>query len=156
MELSSKIGIKVFCGVELTYGGTDFLVYGLDKAWFLAHPGIMSMEKSDELQFLIDNGAFVIQAHPFREDWYIDHIRLYPRHVHGVEIINAGRTELENKMAMIYAENYDLLMTAGSDNHSASEQRKLAGMCFDHQLKDERDFIESIKRGISDVFMVEQ
>ena len=26
LDLSNELGIKVFCGVELSYGGTDFLV----------------------------------------------------------------------------------------------------------------------------------
>ena len=34
-KLEDEIGIKVFCGVELTYKGTDFLIYGLDKDWYL-------------------------------------------------------------------------------------------------------------------------
>ncbi len=37
-KLEKEIGIKVFCGVEMTYKGTDFLVYGLDKEWYLKHP----------------------------------------------------------------------------------------------------------------------
>ena len=33
LRLSNEIGIKVFCGVEMSYKGTVFLVYGLDKEW---------------------------------------------------------------------------------------------------------------------------
>ena len=47
--IGSAMGIKVFPGVELSYKGTDFLIYGLDKAWYKAHPEIMDMEKSEEL-----------------------------------------------------------------------------------------------------------
>ena len=103
VEIGKAIGIKVFCGIELSYGGTDFLVYGLDKAWFLAHPEIMDMKKSDELTFMMEQGALVIQAHPYREASYIDHIRLFPRCIHGVEIVNACRSEEENQMAKIFA-----------------------------------------------------
>jgi hypothetical protein len=98
VALGENLGIKVFCGVELTYGGTDFLIYGLDKAWFLAHPEVMEMKKSEELRLMMESGALIIQAHPFREAGYIDHIRLFPRRVHGVEVINACRTEEENRM----------------------------------------------------------
>lgn len=66
-KLEAEIGIKVFFGVEISYGGTDFLIYGLDGDWYLSHPEIMDMKKSDELQFMRENGAFVIQAHPYRE-----------------------------------------------------------------------------------------
>ena len=58
VRLSDEIGIKVFFGVELSYGGTDFLVYGLDKEWYLSHPEIRDMGKSEELKLFIENGAF--------------------------------------------------------------------------------------------------
>lgn len=145
IEIGKTLGIKVFCGVELSYGGTDFLVYGLDKEWFLAHPEIMDMKKSDELAFMMDHGALIIQAHPFREASYIDHIRLFPRNVHGVEIVNANRTEDENNMAKVYAKNYDLIEFVGSDNHSASKQKKLAGVCCEKPICSIEDFINKVK-----------
>ena len=119
LKIGKEIGIKVFLGIEITYKGTDFLIYGLDKEWYFTHPEIVKMNKKDELEYFMENGAFIVQAHPFREACYIDHIRLFPRSIHGVEVINGCRTELENKMANIYAENYGLLKTAGSDNHRA-------------------------------------
>ena len=107
--LAGEVGSAVFEGVELSYKGTDFLVYGLGKDWFLAHPEIEDMKKSEELQLMMDAGALVIQAHPFREASYIDHIRLYPRHVHGVEVYNACRKDFENQMALQYADAYGLI-----------------------------------------------
>lgn len=151
-RLSDEVGIKVFFGAELSYGGTDFLIYGLDKKWFLDNPQIMDMKKSDELNYLMANGAFVIQAHPYREASYIDHIRLFPRHVHGVEVINACRTELENKMADIYAENYSLIKFAGSDNHICEKLHLLAGMETEVPVESEQDFIRAVKDGKATVF----
>ena len=145
IEIGKAIGLQVFCGVELSYGGTDFLVYGLDKAWFLAHPEIMDMKKSDELSFMMAQGALVIHAHPYREASYIDHIRLFPRNVHGVEVVNANRTEEENKMAKLYAQNYNLIEFAGSDNHRAANQKKLAGVCCEKPICSVEDFIQKVK-----------
>ena len=48
VKLGKQLGIKVFCGVELSYRGTDFLIYGLDKQWYLAHPEIMEMKKKNK------------------------------------------------------------------------------------------------------------
>ena len=79
VKLSTEIGIKVFCGIETSYKGTDFLVYGLDKEWFLDNPQIMNMKMSEKLSFFSQNGALVIQAHPFYESPWIDHIRLFRR-----------------------------------------------------------------------------
>ena len=152
IEIGKTLGIKVFCGVELSYGGTDFLVYGLNKEWFLSHPEIMDMKKSDELTFMMDNGALVIQAHPYREASYIDHIRLFPRNVHGVEVMNASRAEQENKMADIYAKHYGLIEFAGSDNHNASRQKKLAGVCCEEPICDVEDFISKVKGNKMEIF----
>ena len=155
VEIGESLGIKVFCGVEITFGGTDFLVYGLDKAWFCAHEEIMEMKKSDELRFLMESGALVIQAHPFREASYIDHIRLFPRCVHGVEVINGCRREEENGMAKIYAAHYGLLEFAGSDNHKGGEQKKLAGLCCDTPICSVEDFIEKVKSKKMEIFTLE-
>lgn len=145
LEIGKTLGIKVFCGVELSYGGTDFLVYGLNKEWFLSHPEIMDMKKSDELTLMMESGALVIQAHPYREAAYINHIRLFPRSVHGVEVVNATLQEATNKMASIYAQNYELLEFAGSDNHTASKQKKLAGVCCEEPICSVEDFISKVK-----------
>ena len=147
LKLSEEIGIKVFLGVEISYRGTDFLIYGLDKEWFLAHPEIMDMKKSEELAFLIENGALVIQAHPYREDRHINHIRLFPRCVHGVEVINASRPDFENAMADAYANAYQLLKIAGSDNHAGNNAKRLAGIETASPLLNEQDFINKVKSG---------
>ena len=152
VELGKKIGIKVFCGVEISYGGTDFLIYGLDKEWYLNNPQIMDMKKGEELDYLMENDALVIQAHPYREADYIDHIRLFPRNVHGVEVLNASREEFENQMAKIYAEKYGLLEFAGSDNHSGKMHKKLAGMCSENPISDEKDFIGKVRNGSMEIF----
>ncbi len=156
LALSRELGIRVFAGVETSYKGTDFLVYGLDKNWYLANPQIIEMKKKDQLAYFIENGALVIHAHPYREAGYIDHIRLFPRSVHGVEIINACRTELENAMAKHYAESYELLPFAGSDNHIGIDQQTLAGMCSENPIADESDFIQLVLSGEMKLFTLTQ
>lgn len=155
VKIGQNIGLKVFCGVEMSYKGTDFLVYGLGKSWYLAHPQIEQMKKSEELAFLMENGALVIQAHPFREAAYIDHIRLFPRSVHGVEVINANRDDFTNAMAEHYAESYGLLKTAGSDNHSGKGQLHLAGMASKEPLSDEHDFLRRVMSGKMELFTLD-
>ena len=55
-------------------------------------------------------------------------------------------------MAEIYAKNYNLLKFAGSDNHSASKQKKLFGVCFDEPICSVEEFIEKSKNGKAEVF----
>ena len=155
LELSKEIGIKVFLGVEISYRGTDFLIFGLNEEWFLAHPEIMDMKKSEELPFLASYGALVVQAHPYRQDKHIDHIRLFPHCIEGVETINACRTELENKMADIFADAYGFVKTAGTDNHIASRQTHLAGMESETPLVNEADFINRVRNSEMKLFTLD-
>lgn len=152
LAIGKEIGIKVFFGAELAYKGTDFLVYGLDKEWYMAHPEIMDMTKRQELKFMMESGALVIQAHPFREAFYIDHIRLFPRSVQGIETVNASRKDEENEMADIYARQYGLLPFAGSDNHVGKGQKRLAGIACKEPIVDEADFVNKVKNQQVELF----
>lgn len=152
VKVGQEIGIKVFFGVEMTYKGTDFLIYGLMPEWYFAHPEIMEMKKSEEMAFLAEQGALVVQAHPFAEARYIDHIRLYPRSVHGVEVLNAHQKPERNVIAKMYAEHYGLIPMAGSDNHSAGAEKKLAGVECEAPVMDEQDFVKKVKAGEMKIF----
>ena len=152
LTYQDEIGLKVFCGVESSHKGTDFLIYGLDKEWYLNNLQIFEMRKSDQLEYFMESGALVIQAHPFRN---INHIRLFQKSVHGVEVINASRTDFENKMAKIYATEYDLIQFAGSDNHTGSERNKLAGMCSEKEIQNEADFVRAVKANEMSIFTVD-
>ena len=155
LPIGKELGIAVLFGVEMSYKGTDFLVYGLDPQWYLNHPEIENMKKSELLPYLMEQGALVIHAHPFREAGYIDHIRLFPRCVHGAEIYNACRTDFENAMAKQYAENYGLLSFAGSDNHVGGAIKCLGGMQSAEPIADELDFVSRVKQGELSVFSIE-
>ena len=147
VRIGKELGISVFCGIESSYGGTDFLIYGLDKAWFMSHPEIKGMPKKEQLTLFAEAGALVIQAHPFREARYIECIRLFPRHVHGVEVYNACRTDFENERAKEYANNYELLHFAGTDNHIAGAAERFGGMKSKAPVLSESDFVEKVKSG---------
>lgn len=153
--IGNKIGLDVFFGVEITTGGSDFLIYGLDKEWYLANPDVEKLKMRQRLELLRENGALIIHAHPFREARYIDHIRLFPRSIHGVETDNSCRTDFENKMAALYAESYGFLTIAGSDNHVGSKRPRLAGIAFDTKISDEKDFIDRIFRGEQTLFSLD-
>ena len=156
LEYAEKTGgIKVFCGVEMGAAGSHFLVYGLDKQWYIENPQVLTLQYTDKIKFIEENGGFIIHAHPFREDHFINHIRLFPRHVHAVEIINACRNSFENEMAHHYADSYGLLHFAGSDNHCAGHLQKLAGVESDEPINSVEEFISAAKDGKFKVFTLE-
>lgn len=153
VEVGERVGLKVFLGVEMSSEGADFLVFGLTPDWYAAHPEILEMRTSALLTFLRQNGAFVSEAHPFREAPYLDHVHLYPRHVDAIEVINACSPDRENDLAETVAASYDLLRTAGSDNHSAGDARRLAGLCSDTPLSGVEDFISALRAGTLSAFV---
>lgn len=154
VKIAEEIGIKVFLGVEMSYGGTDFLVFGLDKKWWYDHIDILQERKSRQLPYFMQEGALVVHAHPFREANYIDHIRLFPRGVEGVEVMNADRTPFENKMANLYADEYGFLKTAGSDNHWGSGAKRLAGLECEEAVESVEDFIQKLRDGKMNIFTI--
>ena len=146
-KIGEELGISVFFGIESSYDRTDFLIYGLDQEWLLAHPEIESMERGPMLSLMAEAGALIVHAHPFRDTKLMDYIRLFPRFVHGVEVYNAHRTEFENAMADHYAKSYGLIPFAGSDNHLAGGQTLLGGMQSPTPVLDVEDFIARVRAG---------
>ena len=155
LRLSEEIGIRVFLGIEISFRGCDFLIYGLEPDWYYAHPEVLTLSASALLTLCREEGALVVHAHPFREASYIDHIQLYPRHVDAVEIYNACRTDFENEMAKQYAENYAIAPFMGSDNHAAGKRPKLGGVEFDTPITSESDFVSRVKAGEAVLFRME-
>ena len=161
-----RLGIKVFPGVELSCKGTDFLIYGLEKEWYHAHPEILEMKKTEELPYLMEAGALVIQAHPYREAYYIDHIRLFPRSVHGVEVVNSGQSQEANEMAALYARQYGFLETFGSDNHWGGDVfeklrekgflPEIAGMASETAINSVQDFMDQVRNRQMKPFVIRE
>ncbi len=153
LRIGAEIGINVLLGVEISYAGTDFLIYGLNKQWYYDHPEIIEMRMREKLDFIMESGGYIIHAHPYREAGYIDHIRLFPRSIHAVEVTNACRTELENKMAQIYAENYGFPTTGGTDNHIGENIKVLSGIMCDTPINCPEDYIELVKNRKLKIFL---
>lgn len=148
-----RLGLQVFFGWESGYHGPEFLVYGLDKEWLLAHPEIRDATVEEQFQLVHEGGGIISHAHPYREASYISEVQLFPGYVDAVEGLNAahmgrltGKRHPEyNEMAMAYAEKHHLPMTAGSDQHST--QMLYGGMIFSRKLNDIHDFAHAVIRG---------
>jgi hypothetical protein len=147
LEEGVRLGLKVFFGWEHTHIGADFLTYGLNKAWLLENKGLDVTDINSYLDHVRAQGAYVVHAHPFREDFYIPMIQLMPRQVDAVEIINSCRTDFENEMAAQYAKNYGLQAFAGSDNHVADKQKRLSGIETETELNSIEALISIVRAG---------
>ena len=145
-ECGDKIGLDVFFGWESGYNGTEFLVYGLDKEWLLAHPEIRDASIPEQFELVHRYGGMVIHAHPFREENYIPEVRLFPEYVDGVEQINMAHFHKKNitdgymfnQKAEQYAKEHDFPVTGGSDMHSTNLW--FGGMAFNRRLENIFDY----------------
>lgn len=141
-----EIGLDVFFGWESGYNGTEFLIYGLDKEWLLAHPEIRDASVPEQFELVHNDGGIIIHAHPFREEPYIPEIRLFPEFVDGVEQINMAHFykkdeatgNMFNEKAEMYAHEHDFPVTSGSDMHDINLY--FGGMAFKKRLTDIFDF----------------
>lgn len=140
-----RLGMDVFFGFESSYSGNDVLTYGLERDWLKSHPEIMEMTMGQYCEFARSEGGFVVHAHPFREDWYIDAIRLIPHKVDAVEVLNANRSDFENDRAAEFSRNYNLPATAGSDLHRS--QRRLVGYASPIRFTSFCDYRDAVCNG---------
>ena len=143
-----KLNVLFGCELRSNIDENDYLIYGLDEAFLRNMTDFYDMPTKEVSAKIREAGFLFLQAHPFRDAEYMDHMRLYPRHVHGLEVYNASRrNEYERTLAEILAENYHLLRFAGSDNHIAGRKTKLGGMRLESPILNEADFVERVKNG---------
>lgn len=139
-------GFPVFFGWEESYEGDDFLIYGLDKAWLLEHPEVVTWDRRTQFEEVRRAGGCVVQAHPFRAASYIRDIHLSPWHADAVEGMNGGNRPAWNALGLRYARLTGLPVTAGSDMHCVDDVRpeRLAGVRLEAPLTSAKDYVDII------------
>lgn len=142
-----KQGLQVFFAWECRFGPDEFLVYGLDKDWLLAHPDILEWDHITHYHEIKKAGGLVVQAHPFRERDYLDKIELHPFQCDAWEVANAGNPAYQDRLAYRYAKAHNIPMTAGSDIHRIGENimGNFYGVAFDEPLTSIQDYVTRIK-----------
>ena len=88
-ECGDKIDLDVFWGYEAGYNGTEFLIHGTTPEWLKAHPELRDATVEEQFEIVHNCGGIVVHAHPYREEYYIPEIRLFPKFVDAVEGVNA-------------------------------------------------------------------
>ena len=142
-------GLQVFFAWEDRFDGDEFLVYGLDKQWLIAHPDIMEWDHITHYQKIRADGGLVVQAHPFRERNYLTEVYVHPYQCDAFEVANAGNPSPQNRMAYRYALEHHITMTAGSDIHHVgrTDNGYIYGMEFNTPLQSIADYVKRIKSG---------
>ena len=145
----AKHGFTVLFGFEqkFTDGNDEYIVLGISPEWLKAHPEIRDMERIPFFDIVHKANGFVIQAHPFRERYYISDIRLSLDYVDAIEVYNQGDTDEQVRRAYEYAKNLGLPMTAGTDVHSIHDREVVGGVGFEKKINTVEELIEEIKIG---------
>jgi hypothetical protein len=147
-EEGERRGLDVFFGWEETFDGDDYLVYGLDKEWLLAHPGVRRWTRKEQFDEVRRFGGCVVQAHPFRQHHYIHCLHLSPGCVDAVEAANGGNYEASyDALAWVYAKRAKLPVTAGTDIHSVDDVRPdtVFGVYLENKMSSIADYVEAIR-----------
>lgn len=146
-----KIGLQVFFGWEACYKATEFLINGLSKQWLLDHPEIKDCTIEEQFDLVHKDGGMVVHCHPFREEFYIPEIRLFPDYCDAVETVNATHTCILSKShnnpefdvkAKAYAKEHNKPETSGSDIHTVNFI--YGGLAFQRKLADSKDYCKAI------------
>ena len=144
-----KRGFTVLFGFEqkFTDGNDEYIVLGISPEWIKAHPEIRDMDRISFFDTIHKANGFVIQAHPFRERYYISDIRLSMDYVDAVEVYNQGDTDEQIRRAYEYAKNLGLPMTAGTDIHSIHDREIVGGIALQKDIFTVEELICEIKEG---------
>jgi hypothetical protein len=150
----ARRGLDVFFGMEQTFDGDDYLIYGLSPEWLEAHPETRGWTRKRQYEDVSAAGGCVIQAHPFRQRSYIHTITLSPDFVDGVEIANAGNEDDScDAFALRYAEKLAALRpavrarTCGSDIHSVRDAKPelTFGVFLERRMTSVADYVRAVK-----------
>ena len=142
----ARIGLRVCFGWEYSWEGTDFLTYGLNPDWLLAHPETVTLKPQEYLRLIRGAGGCIVHAHPFREAHYVPYVKLLPDQVDAVETYNKGNyEEIYNERALWFAESYGLPQTAGSDAHDVTQFG--GGIITEADIRTTADYADAVLHG---------
>ena len=143
----ARRGLDVFFGWEESFDGDDYLVYGLDKEWLLGHPEVCRWTRKEQFDEAGRYGGCVVQAHPFRLNYYIKRAHLFPDLVDAVEAANSGNEKMFDVLARAYANKYRIPVTAGSDIHYAGDIRPdtVFGVFLGKKMETIADYVNAVK-----------
>lgn len=148
-EFGDQIGLDVFLGWEYrSEDGSDFLTYGLDENFLMAHPNLYKMTLAEYSELVHNNGGFIAQAHPYRNKPAKNRCNLPApiKYIDAIESFNASRIGIgtENLDAMNFATANRLPIQSGTDSHRLN-RAYYSGIELQEKANTIFDIIDAIK-----------
>lgn len=136
-DFGAQLDFHVLFGIEVTaerYSGVHLLIYGAHESFLTKHPKIFDASQEEMYEIAHENGAVLIQAHPYRRQ---DRL-LCPAYLDGVEISCHPLYEGTHLDALTrVAEENGLILTCGGDYH-ADTYRPYCGMYLPDSITEGR------------------
>ncbi|MBO4979965.1 MAG: PHP domain-containing protein [Clostridia bacterium] len=148
----------VFFGIEEKFEFWDeYLVLGITPDFLRAHPELRDMRGKNFFEFMHASGAFIIQAHPYRERPYMraQTVMLRPNDVDAIEAYNCCNAPDCNRRGYEYAKSTGLPMTGGSDRHTADGDY-FSGVAVPFRCHTVEALIEAIKARKAEVINLQE
>ena len=148
-EEAERLSLDIIFGIEEQVGGgLEILLYGITPEWLYEHPELSSHRLEDYRAAANEIGALIVQAHPYRERYYISTPGPLPiSMIDGIEVFNRANKANENQLAEALAqENPHLIRTAGADAHTA-EWATFSGIATKERITDCKKLVEILKSG---------
>lgn len=127
----------VLSGAEVRtyYNSNDFLLYGATEDFLKKNKYLHRMPIKELSALARANDVLLVQAHPFRNGMTLTD----PKLLDGIEVFNGTpNTESRNCMANVWAKQFGLLRTSGSDFHG-SGTAGYGGILTDAPIKTQED-----------------
>lgn len=153
-----KKDFVVLFGFEQKFSdGTDeYLVLGISPEWLKAHHEVRDMGRIPFFRLIRESGGYIIQAHPYRERYYISDIRLARELVDAVEVLNVGHEDIYSRRAYEYAKNLGMPMVGGSDIHSIHDGAQVSGVGLERRVESIEDLICELRGGRASICPAER
>ncbi len=148
-KYAEKYDLDIIFGIEeQIYDGLEILCYGITPEFLYNNPQLLYNLLEEWHKTAQSYGALIIQAHPFRDRFYINNPRVFPiEFIDGIEIYNYGNSAENNIMAEnFYSKHNDLIITGGADAHDDSILC-VSGIETCTRIRNETELVSVLKSG---------
>lgn len=152
---AEKYGLDIIFSIEESVKpGTEILCYGVTPKILYDNPQLIKGEMDEWIRVMRENGVVIIQAHPFREAFYIPEPGPLPVDlIDGIEVVNFGHCPEMNQKAQEMAEQYPHLIKTSSADAHACEKIPYGGILTSKRITNERELAELLRSGEYELIM---
>ena len=140
-----RLNILLGCEIRFPHtGGTDYLIYGADEAFFRNNPDMYRHDRWWTCALVHNNGFMIFQAHPFRCGMML----CEPHIIDGIEVFNGhpGQNS-HNRIAEEWQKEYPHLIGISGGDHHDFCHRPDAGILTDAPITSNAQLMEVLRGG---------